>query len=290
MNVTCAVLGPSGSFCAQAAVAYWGPAARMLLMNSIEEVFEAVAQGHCRHGMVPLQNSLGGSVGATLDQLAAGRHGIAGEYQMRVVQCLLAPAGVEAGDIEVVLSQAQALAQCRKFLRRALPGVRLEAVNSTARAAEMVSRWPGRAAAIAPVQAAELYRLRVLARGIQDREDSTTRFIHLVQRGRQHPRALRTTVTVALGQGGAAAARDIFARSGLPVTWVETRWYPPAGEYRHYLSVEASADVPEMRAALGELRLASTYYRCLGSYPVAGTGGVQPLRRGVAGSGKWEVR
>src|SRR5512138_162270 len=141
---------------------------------SIPEVFEAVARGEADFGLLPIENSIEGSITTTLDLLVR-RPGlkIRREVLLPVTQNLLAARGTKLSDVRKVLSHPQPLGQCATWLRAHLPGVPLEATLSTAEAARQVAATPG-TAAIGPRAAAERYDLELIEEGIEDVEGNTT--------------------------------------------------------------------------------------------------------------------
>ena len=174
-----AFLGPVGTFSEQAALAY-DPNGELEPLPSILAVARAVACGMAQEGIVPIENSLEGSVTYTLDILIQeDRLFISRELVIPIVHCLLAQPGTKPADIRTVYSHPQALAQCREFLERCFPKADLVASLSTVAAVEDVKESPKPAAAISPARAAELYGMEVLAHGIQDNASNATRFVIL---------------------------------------------------------------------------------------------------------------
>ena len=174
-----AFLGPVGTFTEQAAVAY-DPGASRLAMPTVEEAAEAMQDGRADEAVVPMENSLQGSVTATLDLLIheAGLS-IRNELVLPISHCLLSKAGVELKDIRIVYSHPQALAQCRGFISENLPNAQPTASLSTAAAVEELESAAEPAAAIAAERASAIYGVPIVARSIEDNTNNVTRFVAL---------------------------------------------------------------------------------------------------------------
>src|SRR5512140_3320023 len=172
--------GEQGAFSELAARHYFGKSAwEPVPFRTFEEVFTAVAKGRAEVGIVPIENSLFGSIHQNYDLLRRFSLSITGEIVLRVVHALLANPGVALKDVRHIYSHPQALGQCERFLR-SLRGVEAAAEYDTAGAAKMI-RDQGRtdAAAIASREAARLYGLRILRSGIETDHRNFTRFIVL---------------------------------------------------------------------------------------------------------------
>jgi prephenate dehydratase len=238
---------------------------------SIPDVFDAVARGEADFGLLPIENSIEGSITATLD-LLVHRPGlrIRREVLLPVTQNLLAPPGTGLADVKRVLSHPQALGQCAGWLRAHLPGVPLEATHSTADAARRVAGEVG-AAAIGPRAAAARYGLDVVVERIEDAEGNTTRFV-LVGREDERPTGRdRTSIAFTLDRDQPGALFEVlreFAERGINLSKIESRPSREAlGHYVFFVDFEGHRDEPEGAAALaGALRRAHTFH-LLGSYP-----------------------
>jgi prephenate dehydratase len=274
-----AFLGPAGTFTEQALLSQPDLAAGELTpIRSIAETVFAVDQGRAELGVVPIENAIEGSVNETLDTLAfeASEHlFIHREIVVPVDLNLCAKPGTKLADLKAVVSIPHASAQCRDWLAAKLPGVEVQAANSTAEAARDVakSRTAGRAA-IAPRLAAELYGLEVLAAGIHDHPDNSTRFVvigHGIPARTGHDKS--TVVVFQTHQdrpGGLLTILQEFNARGINLTKLESR--PTKRELGSYcffidfeghLSDELVADVMRSLAAKHDMRF-------LGSYAAAG--------------------
>jgi prephenate dehydratase len=265
-------LGPPGTF-TEEALGRCDKAAGAELQDfpTIAEVMEAVGQGELDAGLVPIENSLEGSVTATLD-LLVHRPGlrICREVLLPIHQNLLAPPGLAAGEVKRILSIPIALAQCQVFLRARFPGVPLEPALSTAEAARRAAAEPG-AAAVASRAAAERYGLAFLAENVEDAEGNTTRFV-LVAREDEKPTGRdRTSIAFTLDRdrpGGLHEVLGELARRGINLSKVESRPNRLAlGHYVFFVDFEGHRSVsPGAEALAGVLERVHALH-LLGSYP-----------------------
>jgi prephenate dehydratase len=159
--------GEPGAY-SEAAALRFAPGATTMPCRSFDEVFAAVEEGRATLGILPMENSIGGSIHRNYDLLVEHELPIVGEVELPVEHCLLARPGVTAGDLKVVYSHPQALAQCEQYLQ-AMPGVEIIAVYDTAGGAKMVADDPRTdVGAVASRRAAEVFGLEILAEAIQD--------------------------------------------------------------------------------------------------------------------------
>jgi len=263
-----ATLGPRGTFSQRAAEAY-APGAQVALLADLEDVFEAVERRECDLGLVPLENSLEGSVGLTLDLLSSHPLFIVGEHVEPIRHHLLSRGTLDG--VRIVLSHPQALAQCRGFLRRNLRHTEVRATGSTAHAARMAQEFP-EMAAIAPREAAQAYGLRVLAEDIQDGPDNHTRFVAVAHGPGEVEGADKTSILFELEDrpGSLHEVLGAFSRRGVNLTKIESR---PSkrrlGDYVFFIDLRGAASAPEVAEALWQARGACVSLRVLGSYPAA---------------------
>ncbi|MBN1193335.1 MAG: prephenate dehydratase, partial [Coriobacteriia bacterium] len=179
-----AYLGPAGTFSEVAALSIGLPDVEPFACVSIAEVFEAVERGKAEVGVVPIENSIEGSVVATLDALAFDSTlEIQQELVLDIRFSLVAAPGTKLSDVTAVVAHPQAGGQCRRWLERNLPGRPVTAANSNADAVQTAVATPG-VAALGPALAAEIYGAEILEDGVQDYAGNQTRFV-LVGRGIQ---------------------------------------------------------------------------------------------------------
>jgi prephenate dehydratase len=268
--------GEHGAFSEEAARRYFGPAVRTHPCRSFRDVFAAVDRNTCAAGIVPIENSLFGSVHENYDLLDRYDLRIAGELKMRIVHALLVNPGVRLRQVKTVYSHPQALGQCEKFLGT-LKGRNLVAVYDTAGAAKTISAERRTdAAAVAGIAAAERYRLTPLKVGIENDHRNFTRFLILARSAAATVRGAKTSVLFSLKNvpGALFTALGAFALRGINLFKIESR--PIAGrpwEYRFYLDCDGSASEPRCREAIDHLRDISTHLKILGSYPKGRTVG-----------------
>jgi len=270
-----AYLGPSGTFCEEAANRYIGDRAwTMVSYPSIEAVFAAVQHGEAETGIVPIENSCEGAVNLTLDLLAYEYDlKITGELILPVRQNLMVRTGVKLEDITCVLSHPQALAQCRQYLSGVLTGRELAAVDSTAEAARRVGHSDEPWAAVGTAGAARAYGLEILCPDIQDRVGNETRFITLSRTSGQASGdscllAKTSLVLYLLDKPGALfSALEQFYLQDINLTRIESR---PArtriGDYLFFIDIEGNCSELRVIKALEGLKEISREIKILGSY------------------------
>jgi prephenate dehydratase len=238
----------------------------------------AVDAGRVERAFVPIENSLEGSVNATLDALALETDGVAivGEVVHAVHQCLIARVPIELRAIATVLSHPQANAQCAQFLREQLPQARVVAVNSTADAVRTVAASDGPVAALGTRLSAELYGAEVLRAGVEDRKDNETRFVWLAPNAQRPPPNARYKTSIVFWGAGSerpgwlARCLTEFAQREVSLTKIESRPRKVGlGRYMFFLDCEGSAEDPAVAGALDGVRGHVDTLKVLGSYPAA---------------------
>ena len=280
-------LGPAGTF-TEAALRTLSAAQRadLLPYGSVATALDAVRAGEADGAMVPLENSVEGSVATTLDELANGDLlQITREVLLPVRFALLARPGTGMHQVMTVATHPHAEAQCRRWLRTALPEAAVVLTPSTADAARGVAAGQHDAALSAPV-AADHYGLVALVDDVHDRDDAVTRFV-LVSRPGPPPAptgADRTTLFAYIADDRPGALLELlteFAVRGVNLTRIESR---PTGDRlgRYFFSVDCEGHLVEARVgeALSALRRVCADVRVLGSYPRA-DGAATQLREGT---------
>jgi prephenate dehydratase len=264
--VRIAYQGEPGAYSEAAALQFGGPEVETLPCKSFDEVFEAVVKQRATHGVVPLENSIGGTIHRNYDLLLDHELGITGEVELDIVHCLQALPGTTIPDIKTVYSHPQALAQCERFLKGL--GVTVEAVYDTAGGAKLVAeRKLKDAAALASHRAAEVFGLQVLQEAVQDFEYNITRFA--IIGGVSPADANKTTIVFALPStpGALFKALSVFALRDINLTKLESR--PMRGrpwEYLFYVEIDARRDELACGRALTHLAEFAKWTRILGSY------------------------
>ena len=258
--------GEPGAYSEAAALQYGGNHTETLPCKSFDDVFEAVVKQKATHGVVPLENSIGGTIHRNYDLLLEHDLPITAEVELDVVHCLQALPGTALGDVKVVYSHPQALAQCERYLRDL--GVTVEAVYDTAGGAKLIAEQKqAGAAALASRRAAEVFGLNILQEAVQDYEYNITRFA--IIGGQPNPDANKTTIVFALPStpGALFKALSVFALRDINLTKLESR--PIRGrpwEYIFYVEVEAERDDLISARALTHLAEFARWKRVLGTY------------------------
>jgi prephenate dehydratase len=272
--------GVPGAYSERASRELFGKDCRTLPRDTFEEVFEAVESKAADRGVIPIENSLGGSIHQNYDLLVRHDLHVTREAYLRVEHALLAKPGTKLSDIREVRSHPQALAQCAGFFAKNR-GIKPVVWFDTAGAARsLVEGDPapardGAVAAIASEYAGELYGLKALKKNLQDRKGNYTRFLCIARAAEKNaPGALlKTSLSFVPARNRAGvlhAITGLFASRGLDLTKIESRPDPDnAFDYRFYLDVSGGAKDAPLRAALAELKGLTRDLRVLGSYPRA---------------------
>ncbi len=281
-----AFLGPPGTFTEEALLSEPELAAGELVsLGSIPEVVGAVERGEADCGVLPVENSIEGSVNVTLDALAFESDLlIQGEIVRPVSLNLVARRGTALADVRTVFSFPYAAGQCREWLARRLPEAEIGAANSTAGAVERASRSRAKGvAAIGTRLAAELYGLEVLAAEIEDHPENATRFV-VVGRGVPAPTGHDKTSFVCFQRedrpGSLLAILQEFAARAINLTRLESR-PTKTGLGRYCFVVDCEGHIADelLADALRNLVAKHGRVKFLGSYPAAGTGDGPERRR-----------
>ncbi|MBI4552485.1 MAG: prephenate dehydratase [Candidatus Latescibacteria bacterium] len=262
--------GERGANSEIAALEFFGDEAEVVPQPSFEAVFDAVERGHSEYGILPIENSLAGSIHRNYDLMLQHTLSIVGELKLRIVHNLLVNKGVKLEDIRQVHSHPQALDQCREFFR-VHPGMEPVSVYDTAGAAKLLKeRGSGDVAAIASAQAAVHYDLDILARSIEDSPQNFTRFLVLAPQAIS-PKGERVKTSIVFSvanvPGSLFKAMSVFALRDIDICKIESR--PLIGtpwDYLFYLDFRGSADSLPSSRALTHLQEIATYFKLLGSY------------------------
>lgn len=272
MNKALGYLGPPGTFTEEVSMKYAkGKAFLLRPFSTLDKVFKAVIHKEIDHGIVPVENSLEGSVNLTHDLLSNSHVKIQGELLLQVRQLLLARPGQTPSQIREICSHPQALAQCRLYLDKTYPGRPRINIASTAEAAALAAQNDGKAA-IASIRAAELYGLEILQDSIQDESSNITRFLLIGLDDALPTGNDKTSLLVGLHDkpGTLYSVLGIFARYSLNLTKIESR--PIRGElgkYIFFLDFEGHREEKIVTQALQEAEKQTLFLKVLGSYPRA---------------------
>lgn len=271
MSLRVAFQGERGAYSHLAAQALLGASIELLPCASFDEVFEAVASGSADRGVVPVENSLAGTIHRVYDLLLRHPLHLVGEHALRVAHSLIAAPGVTLADVRVVLSHPQALAQCEHQLRAL--GLVGEVAYDTAGAVKLLAESGRRdAAALASPLAAEVYGMQVLREEMQDHEHNFTRFAVLSREPltERPPGDLKVSVALSLQNepGALFKALAVFALRNLDLTKIESRPLPGrAWEYLFYVDFVTDDFAGKGQRALGHLEEICGMLKLLGVYP-----------------------
>jgi arogenate/prephenate dehydratase len=274
--VRIAFQGEAGAY-SEAAAGRFDAGATLLPCPAFEDVFHAVESGRATCGVLPIENSIGGTIHRNYDLLVEHELKIAGEIELPVVHSLVAMPGTRLPDVRQIYSHPQALAQCDRFLR-SLAGVEVVATYDTAGSAKLIKeRQLANAAAIASERAALVFGLEVLENGIQDYADNITRFLVVTRTGAvqdllgsRTPDKTTVVFTLPNTPGSLFKALSVFALRDIDVTKVESRPIPGRPwEYLFYLDVAVGTQEYRCGRALMHLAEFAPSLKTLGSYPKA---------------------
>jgi prephenate dehydratase len=259
--------GEAGAYSEEAGHGYFD-APEMVPHESFEAVFAAVASGACGAGLIPIENSLAGSIHQNYDLLMQHKLHIVGEHFLRVRHCLIGFPGVKLNEIQRVISHPQALGQCAGYLRGL--GVKTEPVYDTAGGVKMLkSSGEKFTAAIASKRAAEIYEMQILKEGIEDNPENYTRFLEIAADAVTPVGEAKTSIVFTLkNQPGALfKALSVFALRDIDLTKIESRPLPgKPWEYLFYIDFIGAAHEEQVRRALDHLGEYALMLRVLGSY------------------------
>ncbi len=276
--------GPEGTYTQEAMLASattLGLDVEAVPLPTIYETVMAVHDGTVERALVPIENSLEGSVNATLDALAheTERVEIVGEVVMPIRHCLITRTELALGEIETVVSHPQATAQCARFIRAQLPQAQVTAGSSTAEAVRMVAGHDGPWAALGNRAAAEHYGCVVLAAGVEDVPGNETRFVWLARIGSgagsdRGPGAFKTAIVFwgagTERPGWLVACLSAFARRDINLSRIESRPRRQGlGSYMFFVDMEGRVGDPHIQEGLAAVRQHAEVVRVIGSFPAA---------------------
>ncbi len=267
-SISVAFQGEPGAYSEAAALAHFGLEAQTKPCETFDQIFKSVESGQVHFGMIPIENSLAGSIHRNYDLLMRHSLSIIGEHFLRVRHCLIAKPGVEISQIRQVISHPQALAQCEGYLQKA--GFCTNAAHDTAGSVRLLAESDQRdLAAIASRRAAEVYQMNILDEGIEDDPANYTRFLAISPEAADPKGEAKTSIVFTLqNQPGALfKALSVFALRDIDLTKIESR--PLVGRLWEYLFyIDFAAAVSDARAAhaLEHLGEYAPLLRVLGSY------------------------
>jgi chorismate mutase/prephenate dehydratase len=270
-KVKVAFQGERGAYSESAVYTFFGDDADVKPCRDLTEVFESVDKQEAQFGVVPVENSLEGSVNQTYDLFLTHNLKVSGEIIIRISHCLIANPSTSLEAVKTVYSHPQALAQCRSFLERL--GSELIPTYDTAGSVKMLKeRGQKDAAAIASEKAAEIYEMKILAREIEDTPTNYTRFFVISKNDAPITGRDKTSIIFAAAHtpGSLYHALGEFAKRNINLTKIESRpTKQKAWEYNFYLDFEGHRSEKRCAEALKALAKSGAFLKILGSYPKA---------------------
>ncbi|MHB9032139.1 MAG: prephenate dehydratase [Anaerolineae bacterium] len=281
MVLRAAFQGEHGAYSEAAALALLGADTEAVPYASFDEVFAAVEEGKLDRAIVPVENSLAGSIHRNYDLLLQNHLYIVGEHNLRVSHCLIVNPGVQLGDIRRVYSHPQALAQCENSLRSLGSQVQVIASQDTAGSVKLLQDEGWRdAAAVASEYAAQIYGMTILRRDMEDDPNNYTRFLNLAREplaigDLPSPELCKTSIAFAGKNEPGLLFRCLsaFALRNIDLTKIESR--PLRGvpwEYIFYIDFSGHLGETRCQRAIDHLGEMATLFRMFGSYPRSQTG------------------
>ena len=241
----------------------------IMYFKSFDAVFNAIEQGMCQYGILPIENSTAGSVTKVYDLMIRHNFSIVRTFRLKIDHNLLANPGAALSDIKTIYSHEQAISQCSDFLH-SLPGVNVVPVENTALASEMVAKSGSKeVAALSSRSCSELYGLQCLAASVQDKGNNRTRFICISKNLEIYPGADKTSIMMVTPHKPGALYK-VLARLytlGINVTKLESRPIPDREfEFMFYFDLETSIYSEEYVQLMCELDELCEEFKYLGSY------------------------
>ncbi len=262
-------LGPEGTWAHQAALLEFGNASPLLPAKNIPEIFNEVEYSTCDFGVVPIENSMEGTVPQTLDRFIDSNLFIAREIFVPITYVLAANNKIRFNDVRKVYSHPQAIAQCRRWIRENLPNAMTVDTDSTSQAAHIV-RHSGSSVAIVSALAARLSGLRTLAGRLEENPNNVTRFVVI---GRLMPDRTdndKTSLIFAVKHraGALYAALKPFSDYHVNLTKIESRpLKKKAWEYLFFVDIDGHVEDQKIKKAIAALKPHTVFFKFLGSYP-----------------------
>lgn len=262
-------LGPEGTFSYFAGLEYLGRQADLMPRNNFEDIFVSVSKGESDLGIVPLENSLKGTVGQSVDLFMRYPVFIQAEIYSRISHGIMSKTS-DLSEITCVYSHSKALEQCSSWLRANLPEVKIVPVDSTAKAAEMVANSDEKIAAVGNIKLANLFGLNIMAEAIEDLPDNWTRFLIIGAKPSKEDKRDKTSLlfTTPDRPGALVGVLNVLSGKDINMTKLESR--PFLGEkwkYMFFVDLQGDLGAEQHESLLNELKDRCLTMRFLGSYP-----------------------
>lgn len=273
-------LGPEATFTHMAAMTHFGRSASYVPRSNIRDIFDEVEKGACHYGVVPVENSIEGSINYTLDLFFESELKICAEIYQAISHDLLSKTG-KLDDIKVIYSHPHVFPQCRKWLRKYLPEIKLEECSSTAHAARKAS-VDEESAAIAGREAAHMYNLQVVASKIEDIGRNITRFLVIGKDKVQRTGKDKTSIMFATPHVPGALYKTLKPIAEAEINMVKLESRPTKHEnwsYFFFVDIEGHIDDKKIKETVLKLKEICLYLKVLGSYSMTQEG----FNRGMEG-------
>lgn len=268
-GVTVAFQGEAGAYSEEASYNFFGARSRLRPCEDLEDVFQAVESSEIQFGLVPVENSLEGSIPRTYDLLLNSNLKVVGETELRIVHCLIGLPEARLDSIQEIYSHPQALGQCQNFLRQM--GWILTPTYDTAGSVKLIKEHQlADRAAIASARSAEIYNMKVLARGIEDNPHNYTRFFILSRQVVAPTGNDKTSIvfTIKHRPGALYDALKELSGKNLNMTKIESRpTRQKPWEYNFYVDIDGNQRDAVIQDALKNLEDTTVFVKILGSYP-----------------------
>lgn len=262
-------LGPQGTYTEKAA-RQWDNKAELRYYDDIFDTVDALLRKEVDCSIVPIENSLEGSITLTLDLLMEHQLKIIGEVIVQIKHCLLSRGKPE--NIKIIMSHPQALSQCRKYTKNHYRDVEIRSAPSTSHAAKLAS-GSIEIAAIASRESADVYGLKVLEENIQDVNENFTRFVVIGKETRAPTGDDKTSVIIYLEKNRPGALYEIlgdFANKKIDLTKIESRPTKKVlGDYLFYIDMKGHIEEKLIKDTLDKIKSKVGMLKILGSYPAA---------------------
>jgi len=266
---TAAFIGEYGAYSHKASLGYFGEEIAPVPMKTFKDIFHAVQTGFCQYGVIPLENSLSGSIHENFDLLQEYDLKIIGEITIRVKHALITHENVSKNDIKKILAPPPAFSQCKNYLDQ-YPDIELVPVKATSSAVRHVKDSNDRqAAAIGSSMAARIFNMNIIEESIEDNPRNYTRFAIIAKETKNIKKVTKTSIIFSTGNkpGALFAVMKVFSEFKINLVKLESR--PMLGkpwEYMFYVDLEADIENIKFAPVMEKLQGKSENFRILGRY------------------------
>ncbi|MDA3792008.1 MAG: 3-deoxy-7-phosphoheptulonate synthase [Desulfobacula sp.] len=266
---TAAFIGEYGAYSHKASLGYFGEEITPIPMKTFKDIFHAVQTGGCQYGVIPLENSLSGSIHENFDLLQEYDLKIIGEITLRIQHALIAHENVSKNEITKILAPPPAFSQCKNYLDQ-YPDIEQIPVKATSSAVRYVKDSNDKhAAAIGSTMAAKIFNMNILEESIEDNPRNYTRFAIIAKEVKGHKKVNKTSIIFSTGNkpGALFEVMKVFSEYQINLVKLESR--PMLGkpwEYMFYVDIEADIESPELAGVMKKLQEKSENLRILGRY------------------------